>query len=60
MEVMFKTIEQELEQQVVFKKNYVNKSKTKFWNIKAVAKFKADVFHIKGDCNYLALGIPLE
>ncbi|MES2382065.1 MAG: glycosyltransferase family 1 protein [Bacteroidota bacterium] len=60
IEEIFKTIERELAQQVVFKKFYVNKSKSKFWNIKAVAKIKADVYHITGDCNYLALGIPPE
>jgi glycosyltransferase involved in cell wall biosynthesis len=60
IEELFRTIELELSHKVAFKKYYVNKSKSKLWNIREVSKLEADVFHITGDCNYLALGLSPE
>lgn len=60
IEEVFKNIEQELSYKVEFIKFFVDKSKSKLWNIKAVANIQADIYHITGDCNYLAFGTPPE
>jgi glycosyltransferase involved in cell wall biosynthesis len=36
----------------------VNSDKSKWWNIRQVGNLDADVYHITGDCNYMALGLP--
>jgi len=35
----------------------VDATKSKWWNVKQVRKIDADVFHITGDCNYMAMGL---
>jgi glycosyltransferase involved in cell wall biosynthesis len=57
IEEIFNVIEKELSNRVVFKRFYVNGNKSRLWNIIAASKIKADVYHITGDCHYLALGL---
>ena len=33
----------------------VDATKSKWWNVKQVSKIDADIFHITGDCNYMAM-----
>lgn len=58
IEEVFKCIRQELDNRVEFIEFHADPNKSRLANILAVSKIKADVYHITGDCNYIALGIP--
>lgn len=58
IEEVFKCIKQQLESEIEFVEYQVDPSRSRWANIRAVGKVNADVYHITGDCNYMALGLP--
>jgi glycosyltransferase involved in cell wall biosynthesis len=58
IEEVFNCIRKELQDKVEFVEFYADAKRGRFLNILAARKVKADVYHITGDCNYIALGLP--
>ncbi len=55
IEEIFNCIEEELKPRIEFIRFKINKAKSLAWNIYKIRKIDADIFHITGDCNYVAV-----
>ncbi|PCJ67848.1 MAG: hypothetical protein COA58_01545 [Bacteroidetes bacterium] len=58
IEEVFKNVRDHLPEEIDQIEFRVDGSKSKISNILTLSKIDADVYHITGDCNYLALAIP--
>lgn len=58
IEEVFRNVRKELPKEIEQLEYYVDSTKSKYWNMRQLSKVDADVFHITGDCNYMALLLP--
>ena len=58
IEEVFSNVRKHVTEPVQQAEWFVNGAKGLPGNIKDVAKIRSDIFHITGDCNYLALNLP--
>jgi glycosyltransferase involved in cell wall biosynthesis len=58
IEEIFNCMQRELHDQIEFVVYQVDPKRSRWSNIRSVGKVKADLYHITGDCNYMALGLP--
>lgn len=58
IEEVFDTVRKELPDHLEQLAYYIDKSKSVLQNIKAIRQTHADIYHITGDCNYVAIGLP--
>ena len=60
IEEVFRNVRRELPSSVIQLEYIVDATKSKWWNMKQVRKVEADIYHITGDCNYMAIMLPKD